>query len=200
MRLVLATRNAGKVRELVSLLGPLGVEVASLADYAGLPDIPEDGETFEANAVFKAREVARLTGQIALADDSGLEVDALGGAPGVHSARFAGEPKDDAANNAKLLRLLEGVPPEKRTARFRCVVALATPEGEVYTAEGVSEGVILDRPRGENGFGYDPLFYVPDLGRTFAELDMAVKNKVSHRGRAFAQVAGMVRRLIGETL
>jgi len=200
MRLVLATRNAGKVRELVSLLGPLGVEVASLADYPGLPDIPEEGETFEDNAVFKAREVARLTGEIALADDSGLEVDALGGKPGVHSARFAGEPKDDAANNAKLLRLLEGVSPEKRTARFRCVVALATPGGKVYTAEGVSEGVIIDRPRGENGFGYDPLFYVPDLGRTFAELDMETKNGISHRGRAFAQVAGIVRRLIDETL
>lgn len=195
-RLVLATRNAGKVRELVSLLGPLGVEVASLADYPGLPEIPEEGDTFEANAVFKAREVARLTGETALADDSGLEVDALDGAPGVHSARFAGEPKDDAANNAKLLRLLEGVPPERRTARFRCVVALATPEGEVYTAEGSSEGVILDRPRGENGFGYDPLFYVPALGKTFAELDMEVKNRISHRGKAFARVAGLVRKAL----
>lgn len=195
-RLVLATRNAGKVRELVSLLGPLGVEVASLADYPDLPEIPEEGDTFEANAVFKAREVARLTGETALADDSGLEVDALDGAPGVHSARFAGEPKDDAANNAKLLRLLEGVPPERRTARFRCVVALATPEGEVYTAEGSSEGVILDRPRGENGFGYDPLFYVPALGKTFAELDMEVKNRISHRGKAFAQVAGLVRKAL----
>ncbi|MDI6907678.1 MAG: XTP/dITP diphosphatase [Thermoanaerobacterales bacterium] len=195
-RLVLATRNAGKVRELASILGPLGVDVVSLADYPGLPEIPEEGETFEANAVFKAREVARLTGETALADDSGLDVDALGGAPGVHSARFAGEPKDDAANNAKLLRLLEGIPPEKRTARFRCVVALATPEGEVYTAEGVSEGVILDKPRGENGFGYDPLFYVPSLGRTFAELDMDAKNRISHRGRALAQVAGLVRRVL----
>ncbi|MDI6710515.1 MAG: XTP/dITP diphosphatase [Bacillota bacterium] len=197
-RLVLATRNAGKVRELASILGPLGVDVVSLADYPGLPEIPEEGETFEANAVFKAREVARLTGETALADDSGLDVDALGGAPGVHSARFAGEPKDDAANNAKLLRLLEGIPPEKRTARFRCVVALATPEGEVYTAEGVSEGVILDKPRGENGFGYDPLFYVPSLGRTFAELDMDAKNRISHRGRALAQVAGLVRRVLGD--
>ncbi|NHM26352.1 XTP/dITP diphosphatase [Desulfofundulus sp. TPOSR] len=186
MKLVLATRNQGKVRELNQLLSPLGYEVVSLDQYPGVPEIIEDGATFKDNAVKKATAVARYTGQLALADDSGLEVDYLGGAPGVHSARFAGEGHDDRANNEKLLRLLAGVPPEKRTARFRCVVAVATPEGRVFTAEGTCEGVIADKPRGEGGFGYDPLFYVPSCGKTFAELDPAVKNRISHRGRALA--------------
>ncbi|SHJ39940.1 XTP/dITP diphosphatase [Desulfofundulus thermosubterraneus] len=184
MKLVLATRNPGKVRELSQLLSPLGYEVVSLEQYPGMPEITEDGATFKDNAVKKATAVARYTGQMALADDSGLEVDYLGGAPGVHSARFAGAGHDDRANNEKLLRLLAGVPPEKRTARFRCVVAVATPEGRVFTAEGICEGVIADKPRGEGGFGYDPLFYVPSYGKTFAELDPAVKNRISHRGRA----------------
>ncbi|MCL6635806.1 MAG: XTP/dITP diphosphatase [Peptococcaceae bacterium] len=186
MKLVLATRNPGKVRELNQLLSPLGYEVVSLDQYPGVPVIIEDGATFKDNAVKKATTVARFTGQLALADDSGLEVDFLGGAPGVHSARFAGEGHDDRANNEKLLRLLAGVPPEKRAARFRCVVAVATPAGQVFTAEGTCEGVITDEPRGEGGFGYDPLFYVPAYGKTFAELDPAVKNRISHRGRALA--------------
>ncbi|MFZ5899633.1 MAG: XTP/dITP diphosphatase [Bacillota bacterium] len=197
-RLVLATRNAGKVRELAALLGPLGVEVVSLADYPEIGEIPEEGDTFQENAIFKAREVARLTGETALADDSGLEVDALNGAPGVYSARFAGEPKSDTANNAKLLRLLTGLPPEKRTARFRCVMALAVPDGRVYTAEGTSEGIILDAPRGDNGFGYDPLFYVEEFGKTFAELDLATKNTISHRGRALQKVKDLVLKVLQE--
>ncbi|MGB9802978.1 MAG: XTP/dITP diphosphatase [Desulfofundulus sp.] len=188
MKLVLATRNQGKVRELSELLSPLGYEVVSLNQYPGVPEIIEDGATFKENAVKKATVVARYTGQMALADDSGLEVDYLGGAPGVHSARFAGERHDDRANNEKLLRLLAGVPPERRTARFRCVVAVATPTGQVFTAEGACEGVIADRPRGEGGFGYDPLFYVPAWGKTFAELEPAVKNQISHRGRALALI------------
>ncbi|WP_027355730.1 XTP/dITP diphosphatase [Desulfofundulus thermocisternus] len=186
MKLVLATRNPGKVRELSQLLSPLGYEVLSLEHFPGVPEVVEDGATFRDNAVKKATAVARHTGQLALADDSGLEVDYLGGAPGVHSARFAGEGHDDRANNEKLLRLLAGVPPEKRTARFRCVVAVATPEGKVFTTEGTCEGVIAEEPRGEGGFGYDPLFYVPSCGKTFAELDPEVKNRISHRGRALA--------------
>ncbi|MGQ5711517.1 XTP/dITP diphosphatase [Desulforudis sp. DRI-14] len=197
-RLVLATRNAGKVRELAALLGPLGVEVVSLADYPEIGEIPEEGDTFQENAIFKAREVARLTGETALADDSGLEVDALNGAPGVYSARFAGEPKSDAANNAKLLRLLTGLPPEKRTARFRCVMALVVPDGRVYTAEETSEGIILDAPRGDNGFGYDPLFYVEEFGKTFAELDLTTKNRISHRGRALRKVKDLVLEVLQE--
>ncbi|MDQ7789735.1 MAG: non-canonical purine NTP pyrophosphatase, partial [Clostridia bacterium] len=150
-RLLLATRNKGKVREIHALLADLGVKVLSLSDYPDIPDIPEDGTTFAENAVFKAQEVARLTGEITLADDSGLEVDALNGEPGVHSARFAGEPKNDEANNTKLIALLEDVPPVYRTARFRCVIALVTPDGDVHTAEGACEGLIILKPRGDNG-------------------------------------------------
>lgn len=186
MLIVVATGNRGKLEELSTLLGPLGVEIKSLADYPRVPEVVEDGETFAENAVKKAREVAGATGEIALADDSGLEVDCLGGAPGVYSARFAGEDKDDRENNKKLLRLLEGVPAEKRGAQFRCVVALAVPGGGVYTAEGVCRGVIGTMPEGQGGFGYDPLFIVPERGKTFAQLDMEAKNAVSHRGRAFA--------------
>lgn len=195
MRLVLATRNPGKIRELSALLAPLGYEVASLTDYPGAPEVAEDGATFAENAVKKAVAVARYTGHLALADDSGLEVDYLGGAPGVLSARFAGEHGNDRANNEKLLGLLAGVPPEKRTARFRCVMAIATPAGEVWTAEGSCEGLIAEAPRGEGGFGYDPLFYVPELGKTFAELEPEVKNRLSHRARALEQAKEILIRL-----
>lgn len=196
MRIVVATGNSGKLQELETMLGPLGVEIKSMADYPDIPEVVEDGETFAENAAKKARVVAGATGEVALADDSGLEVDFLDGSPGVYSARFAGEEKDDRANNEKLLRLLEGVPPEKRRARFRCVVALALPGGRVVTTEGVCEGVIGDRPRGEGGFGYDPLFYVPRLGKTFAQLDMAEKNLISHRGKAFDQAREVIASLI----
>jgi len=187
-QIVVATANRGKLREIEEILAPLGLSIASLADYPDFPRVKEDGATFEENAVKKAQATAAFTGTVALADDSGLEVDYLGGAPGVHSARFAGDSADDAANNAKLLGLLEGVPWEKRTARFRCVIAVATPEGEVITAEGVAEGYILTAPRGAGGFGYDPLFYFPGYGQTFAELPPAVKNQVSHRARALARI------------
>lgn len=186
MKLVLATRNQGKVREMSELLGPQGIEIISLAEFPELGDVEEDGDTFRENAIKKASAVCEQTGLMALADDSGLEVDALDGAPGVHSARFAGEPKDDAANNRKLLDLLSGVPPEQRTARFRCVIAIAVPDGWAYTADGTCEGVIAEEPRGSGGFGYDPLFYLPEYGKTFAELDLETKNKISHRGRALA--------------
>lgn len=180
------------------MLAPLGVEIKSLADYPSMPEVMEDGETFADNAVKKARAVARATGEIALADDSGLEVDCLGGAPGVHSARFAGESKDDRANNEKLLRLLQHVPLEKRGAQFKCVVAVALPGGQVFTAEGVCRGIIGDRLVGEGGFGYDPLFIVPELGKTFAQLDMAVKNSISHRGKAFALAREMIAGLVAD--
>lgn len=200
MRVVIATQNSGKLKEFQAMLGPLGVEIESMADYPHIPDVVEDGETFSDNAVKKARAVAGATGEITLADDSGLEVDCLGGAPGVYSARFAGEDKDDRANNEKLLRLLEGVPPEKRNARFRCVVAVALPEGPVYTAEGSCEGVIGLRPAGEGGFGYDPLFIVQELGKTFAQLDMDIKNSISHRGKAFNMAGEIIAGLSGEKI
>ncbi|MCL6611114.1 MAG: XTP/dITP diphosphatase [Peptococcaceae bacterium] len=198
MRIVVATRNRGKLEELASLIGSLGVEVKSLDDYPHIPEVVEDGETFAENAVKKARAVAGATGEIALADDSGLEVDYLGGAPGVYSARFAGEGRDDRANNEKLLGLLRGVPREKRGAGFRCVVALALPGGKVFTAEGVCRGIIGDQPLGEGGFGYDPLFIVPELGKTFAQLDMGTKNAISHRGKAFALAREIIAGLLAE--
>lgn len=159
-------------------------ELCSVADFPELPPVVEDGQTFRENAVKKALTVAEILKEWTLADDSGLEVDALGGAPGVYSARFAGEPGDDRKNNEKLLRLLAGVPSEQRTARFRCVLALASPEGEVWTTERTCEGLIGLAPRGDQGFGYDPLFYLPELGVTMAELPEEKKNEISHRGKA----------------
>ena len=183
-RIVLATRNQGKVRELRDLLADLKVKVVPVSEFPGCPEVEETGETFEENALLKARAVAAFTGELALADDSGLEVDALGGRPGVRSARFAGPEASDEENNRKLLELLREVPAEGRTARFRSVVAIASPSGRAATAEGFCEGLIGFEPRGQGGFGYDPLFIVPD-GSTFAELDERTKNRISHRGLAF---------------
>lgn len=183
-RIVLATGNTGKVEEVRRILADLDVELVPM-DALGVSEVDEPGETFEDNAVHKARVVAERTGLPALADDSGLEVDALGGAPGVRSARYAGVHGDDAANNAKLLEELAGVPPEERTARFVCVAALATPEGPHWTVRGTMEGRILTEPRGEGGFGYDPLFVMEGETRTNAELGPAEKDAASHRGAAF---------------
>ncbi len=183
MTLVLATRNAHKVREIGQVLGD-GAVLRSLADFPDVGRIPEEGETFAANAAQKALFVARALGLPVMADDSGLEVDAMDGAPGVRSARFAGEGATDDANNTKLLGLLEGVPVERRTGRFRCAIAVAWPDGTVRTAEGACEGRILEGPRGEGGFGYDPLFVPEGCDRTFAELQEEDKNRISHRGRA----------------
>jgi XTP/dITP diphosphohydrolase len=187
---VFATRNPGKLvelRELLPGLDVLGVDEAAQRIRRAIPEVEEDADTFTGNAVKKALEVSRATEFPALADDSGLEVDALGGAPGVWSARYAGT-GGDAANNAKLLVALRDVPPARRTARFRAVLALADVTGPlgdaVITAEGVCEGVVLDAPRGTGGFGYDPLFLVPELGQTFAELGVGPKGERSHRARA----------------
>lgn len=199
VRVVLASRNAGKVRELGALLAGLGLELVGLDAFGELPDVVEDRDTFRGNALKKAEEVASATGRPTLADDSGLEVDALGGRPGVLSARYAGEPSDDVANNHKLLRELAGTPDAQRTARFRCVLALVDPTGaladEPVFAEGTLEGRIGTAPRGGGGFGYDPLFVLPD-GRTTAELDPADKNAISHRGQA----ARRMRELLAERL
>jgi len=197
MKLVLATHNEGKIHELSQLLSGSGFDVVSLANYPDVPEVVEDGESFEANAIKKAEETVAAVGEISLADDSGLEVDFLDGAPGVHSARFAGPARDDNANNQKLLQLLEGVPREKRTARFRCVVAVATPGGKVATVDGSCEGIIETQPSGSGGFGYDPLFLVPEYGKTFAELDAETKNAISHRGRALKKVGYILKDLIG---
>ncbi len=166
------------------LLSDLRWEVCSLLDYSGVPEVEEDGVTFIENAIKKATTVARYLNEWTVADDSGLEVDALKGAPGVRSARFAGVQGDDQANNEKLLQKLTAVAWEKRTARFRSALAFASPEGEVWTTEGWCEGVISFEPRGEGGFGYDPLFYLPELELTMAELSDEEKNKISHRAMA----------------
>lgn len=181
---LLATRNAGKVREIRAIAAALPIVWHGLDEFGPLPDAVESGATFAENARLKALHYARLTGLSTLADDSGLEVDALGGAPGVQSARFAGLPRDDAANNRKLIGLLAGVPAERRTARFRCALALAQAGRVVLETEGTFAGVICDAARGTNGFGYDPHFLVPELGLTAAELPSDEKNTRSHRGQA----------------
>ncbi len=195
-RVVLATRNRDKLREIARLLDPKQFELLTLDDFDDFPEVEEDGTTLEENALKKAREVAAATGLLTVADDTGLEVDALGGQPGVYSSRYAGEKAMYADNVQKLLRELRGVPQEKRTARFRCVAAIVDGSRQV-TVEGVCEGLILEEPRGEGGFGYDPVFYVPELGKTFAEMDTEEKNAVSHRGKAFRKAAEILRTLDG---
>lgn len=186
MRVVVASSNEGKVREIRHVLEPLGWEVVRASDVGREAlEVDETGETFLENALIKARAYAAAFGCPALADDSGLEVDALGGAPGVRSARYAGEPTDDAANNAKLLAELKDVPAAERTARFRCVMALVWPDGRVLAADGVCEGSIGFEPRGTGGFGYDPLFLpYAAPGKTMAELSPDEKSAISHRGAA----------------
>lgn len=184
-RLVVATRNKGKIVEINDLLAGLVEQVSSAADFADFPETVEDGATFEENALKKAREAARFSGLPALADDSGLVVDVLNGDPGVFSARYAGAGAGDAANNARLMKECQGIPDEQRQAAFVCVMAFVTPEGGECVFDGRVTGRILSEPRGEGGFGYDPLFLVDGFGRSMAELTLAEKNRVSHRARAF---------------
>jgi XTP/dITP diphosphohydrolase len=191
LTLVMATRNPGKVRELQALLHNTGVSLLSLADFPEIPEIPEEGATCAENAATKAQAVARLTGHAALADDSGLAVDALSGAPGVFSARYAQDrtaplPPTDADNWRKLLEEMQGIPKEKRTARFVCEIALALPDGHLFRAHGECEGRIAEAPAGKRGFGYDPVFWVPEYGATMAQLGLDVKNRISHRAKALA--------------
>ncbi len=180
------------------MLSDMPVEILSLSDFDNIPELAEEGSTFQENAAQKARSVMLATGLTALADDSGLEVDYLGGAPGVYSARFAGAKANDAANNYKLLKLLTGVPREKRTARFVCVIAIATPDGQLYYSEGKCEGVIGFKPAGDGGFGYDPLFIVPQYGQTFAQLPPDIKNSISHRAQALTLAREIIAGLVNE--
>ncbi|MEO5657832.1 MAG: RdgB/HAM1 family non-canonical purine NTP pyrophosphatase [Nitrospiria bacterium] len=191
-RLVIATTNQGKIREIRAVLGDLGLTIVAQSDYGALPPVLEDGKTYAANAVNKATAIASRFGVTALADDSGLEVDALGGAPGLLSARFAGPHATDGENRRLLLDRLRGVPVSRRGARFRCALALVDPSGVVRVAEGLVEGVIRDHEAGCGGFGYDPVFELPDRGLTFAELTDDEKNRISHRGRALAKVHAML--------
>ena len=184
MKLLIATNNKGKSRELAALLGDSTWECTTPAEEGITLHPEETGKTFEENAVRKARAFARASGLITLADDSGLEVEALNDAPGIHSARYAGPDATDAQRNDYLLAKLSGVPWEKRQARFRCVIAIAFPDDQLILCKGECAGLIAFEPRGENGFGYDPIFYLPELGKTMAELTPEEKSRVSHRGKA----------------
>ena len=210
MNLLIATRNPGKLREVAAILQGLSVQLATLEAYPHVPDAIEDADTFEGNARKKALHYARWTNQWSLADDSGLEVDALDGAPGVFSARYAarsergaeatrllGREASDASNNAKLIDALKGIPQERRTARFRCVVALARRDEVLAVRSGVFEGRIVDDPRGTNGFGYDPHFYVPEHSMTAAQMPPLLKNAISHRGKALAAIRPELVELLG---
>lgn len=192
---VLATRNEHKGQELKALLDGEGLIIRTLAEFPDAPDVVEDGVTCEANAIKKAREIARHTGLPAIADDTGLEVTALGGRPGVYAARYAGEGATYKDNCAKLLRELDGVPREQRRARFVTVAAIALPTGQSAVVEGSLEGSITEREMGSHGFGYDPIFFVPESGKTLAEMSPAEKNRISHRARAFGKAKELIRTL-----
>ncbi len=188
--LVIATRNKNKLSEFREILKDLQIEIRSLDDFGPIPEAVEDGHTFDENAYKKALHTAKVLGLPAIADDSGLVVDALNGEPGVFSARYAGENATDEENCQKLLTALQGI--DERRAHFQCVLSIAVPSGPALTYEGRCDGLILDERRGDSGFGYDPLFYFEQLGKTFAELTMEEKNKVSHRGKALAEVKAEV--------
>ena len=195
MQIVLATHNRGKMEEMAAILGHLPVELLTLDVFPEIGDIPETGDTLKENAFIKAETVHRLTGLPALADDTGLEVDALNGAPGIYSARYAGADATFDDNCQKMLKELHGIPVEKRTARFRTVIAFVN-GGEKEWVEGVAEGRIIEEKRGIGGFGYDPIFYYPPLRKTFAELDSVEKNSISHRGKALRNFCGILEKWI----
>ena len=193
-RILFATGNQGKMKEVREILADLGVEVISMREAGVSAEIVEDGETFEENAVIKARTIMELTGEVTLADDSGLEIDALGGEPGVYSARYMGEDTSYHTKNNDLIRRLSQVPRQQRTARFVCSIAAAFPDGEIITTDGVIEGLIGYEEAGENGFGYDPIFVVPQLGCTTAQLSDEQKNEISHRGKALRKMKEELRK------
>lgn len=190
---IIASTNQGKLKEFKELMKGLSVEVKSLKDFPEIGDIEENGASFAENAYIKAKAVFDATGCLSIADDSGLEVDALDGAPGIYSARYAGEEKNDTANNEKLLSEMNVVSDENRGAQFHCAIVAIDQNGTRYDAEGIVRGRILRAPQGENGFGYDPLFYIEEFGRTTAELSMDEKNKISHRGQAVRQIVEILK-------
>ena len=195
MTIVIATSNRYKFNELVDLLALPGIEWRSLSDFPDTTPAEESGLTYAANAIRKARAVSIATGLLALADDSGIEVDVLGGKPGIHSARFAGEHGDDAANNAKMLKSLRALKPIRRTARYRCVLALCDGKKVLAVTEGVWEGRIAEEPKGTGGFGYDPLFYLPTRKKTAGQISPALKQRISHRSQAALRMKAHLRRL-----
>lgn len=186
--ILIATKNKGKVKEFEALFAEKGIVVHSLLDFPNTIDVEESGSTFVENAKLKAETISKQFNKIVIADDSGLTVDALGGRPGVFSARYAGENKDDLANIEKVLSELKGIPFEKRTARFHCILAVAIPNEETKIFEGTCEGYITEEPAGESGFGYDPIFYVADKKQTMAQLSKNEKNEISHRANALKKL------------
>jgi XTP/dITP diphosphohydrolase len=198
IEVVIATRNPGKLREIKEMLAPLGLEVLSLRDFPEIPEIREDGMTFEENAVKKAVAVARQTRRVAIADDSGLAVDALQGRPGVFSSRYAGENATDADRYRKLLKEMAGIPEGQREAAFICAVAVASPNRKVEVVKGECRGEIALAPKGSYGFGYDPVFYFPEAGKTMAEFEPEVKNRISHRARALEKLKYILPKFIQE--
>lgn len=186
--IIIATKNKGKAKEFTELFDPLGFQVKTLLDFPGAPDIEETGETFEENALLKAVGICELLQKIVIADDSGLVIDALNGRPGVYSARYAGADKDDEANIQKILLEMKDVPNERRTAHFHCTLAMIVPGKDPVIVEGICNGLILSEKRGNNGFGYDPIFYLPHLKKTMAEMTSEEKNRISHRGNAIRKL------------
>ncbi len=190
--MIVATRNKGKIREIRGALKGLGLRILALSDFSDIPEIEEDGKSFTENALKKARFYSEYFGKLTIADDSGLEVDQLKGLPGIYSARFAGEGASRQENNKKLLRAMQGIPISKRGARFKCIIAVVSPNGWELTAEGSCKGRIGFRERGRRGFGYDPLFILPKRGKTMAELSLEEKNKISHRGKALKKLKKII--------
>ena len=196
MQIIFATKNSGKVREVKMILEDMEADVFTMAEAGIDIEVEEDGETFEENAILKAEAIMQESDCLVLADDSGLEIDYLGGDPGVHSARFMGYDTPYEEKNAKILQMLEGVPEEKRTARFVSVIAAAFPDGRTVTVRGTVEGFIGYEQKGTNGFGYDPIFYIPELGKYSAELSLAEKNEISHRGKALRLMKEKLREMM----
>lgn len=197
-KLIFATGNEGKMREIRQILADLNLEIMSIKEAGIVSDADENGATFEENAVIKAKAAAKYTDAIVLADDSGLEIDYLNGEPGVYSARYLGEDTSYRVKNNTLLSRMEGVPDEKRTARFVCVIAAVMPGGQVLTAKGTIEGIIGNEERGEGGFGYDPIFFLPEYGCSTAELSMEQKNEISHRGKALKAIKEELKRILAD--
>jgi len=195
-KVLIATKNKGKVKEIKKLLSDMPFDVVTILEEDVDIDIVEDGKTFEENALIKAKAVKNHTSAIVVADDSGLEVDYLDGAPGIYSARFAGEGSSDEQNYLKLLSMLEGVEESKRTARFVCTIAVVLPDNSHFIVRGECEGRIGFKPKGDNGFGYDPLFYIPQFDASMAQLDMSVKNSISHRAKALEKMVNKLRQLL----
>ncbi len=199
MDIIIATSNQNKLKEFKALLKDHKINILSLKDFSQIPAVVEDGKNFYENALKKATTVVRYTGKLTIADDSGIEVEALGGKPGVYSSRFAGEDASDEENNARLMKELQGIPPDKRGACFKCALVIAKSEGETAFVEGECRGTIIEELRGHYGFGYDPLFLVPEYNKTFSEITPEEKNKISHRAKALQKLLKLLPNYLPET-